>query len=62
MILAKNMDVLFRSVPPSLMLALSMTEKHEKSERSQFMQEHDVTEVVAAQMVADQIDIARGIG
>jgi len=60
-VLAKNMDVLFRSVPPSLMLALSMTEKHEKNERYKLMREHNVDEVRAAQMVADRIDQARGI-
>src|SRR3546814_5859548 len=37
-ILSKNMEVLFRAVPPSLYLALAQTEPEEKAERYQLMQ------------------------
>ncbi len=60
-VLAKNMDILFRSVPPSLILALSMTEKHEKNERFELMKKHGVDEVEAAHLMAQEIDKARGI-
>ena len=60
-VLAKNLDVLFRAVPPSLILALAMTEKHEKAERLALMESEGLTEVEAAHRVAASIDIARGI-
>ncbi len=60
-VLAKKLEALFRSVPPSLMLALSMTEKHEKAERYQYMKENNASELDAAIHVAKQIDISRGI-
>lgn len=60
-VLAKNVEALFRSVPPSLMLALAMTEQHEKAERYQYMKENNATELEAAFHVAKQIDKARGI-
>jgi hypothetical protein len=55
------MEILFRAVPPSLYLALAMTEPEEKAERYRLMQEHGVSELDAALMVAEQIDRARGI-
>ena len=60
-VLAKSMNSLFRSVPPSLMLTLSMTEKHEKVERARLMKTHGIDEVAAAKRMADEIDVARGI-
>lgn len=60
-VLATNMEALFRVVPPSLYLALGMTEKHEKAERKQLMMQHGYTELDAALEVAARIDKARGI-
>ena len=41
-ILSKSMEVLFRAVPPSLYLAMAMTEPEEKAERFQLMQQHGI--------------------
>lgn len=60
-VLATNMEALFRVVPPSLFLALGMTEKHEKAQRKQLMQQHQCSELDAALMVARDLDIKRGI-
>lgn len=60
-ILSKSMEVLFRAVPPSLYLAMAMTEPEEKNERYQLMQTHAISELEAAMMVADQMDAKRGI-
>ena len=60
-ILSKSMEVLFRAVPPSLYLAMAMTEPEEKAERFQLMQEHGISELDAAFKVAEKIDRARGI-
>ncbi len=60
-ILSKSMEVLFRAVPPSLYLAMAMTEPEEKAQRFQLMQEHGISELDAAFMMAEKIDRARGI-
>lgn len=60
-ILSKSMELLFRAVPPSLSLAMAMTEPEEKAERFRLMQEHHISELDAAIMVAARIDQARGI-
>ncbi|MDP8185323.1 conjugative transfer ATPase [Phocoenobacter skyensis] len=60
-VLTTNMEALFRVVPPSLYLALGMTEKHEKAERKQIMAEQNCSELNAALFVAQKIDKARGI-
>ncbi|MDD1148826.1 conjugative transfer ATPase [Pseudomonas sp. TNT2022 ID357] len=60
-ILSKSMEVLFRAVPPSLHLALAMTEPEEKAERFQLMQALGISELEAAFKVAERIDRARGI-
>ena len=60
-ILSKSMEVLFRAVPPSLYLAMAMTEPEEKAERHQLMQEFGISELDAAFRVAEKIDRARGI-
>ncbi|WP_245853353.1 conjugative transfer ATPase [Pasteurella oralis] len=60
-VLASKMEALFRVVPPSLYLALAMTEPEEKAERSQLMQEFGISELDAAIKVAENIDKARGI-
>lgn len=60
-VLAKKIEALFRVVPPSIYLALGMTEKDEKAERRALMVEHGITELEAAYLVAEGIDRARGI-
>ncbi|AAP95814.1 hypothetical protein HD_0932 [[Haemophilus] ducreyi 35000HP] len=60
-VLATNMEALFRVVPPSLFLALGMTEKHEKAQRKQLMMAHNCSELDAALMVAQDLDRKRGI-
>jgi conjugative transfer ATPase len=60
-ILSKSMEALFRAVPPSLALALAMTEPEEKAERARIMREHGCTELEAACRMAQAIDRARGI-
>lgn len=60
-VLASKMEALFRVVPPSLYLALAMTEPEEKAERAQLMQKYNISELDAAIKVAKNIDKARGI-
>lgn len=60
-ILSKSMEVLFRAVPPSLYLAMAMTEPEEKHQRHQLMQAHGIDELAAAFRVAAQLDGGRGI-
>jgi len=60
-ILSKNYELLFRTVPPSLFLALAMTEPEEKMERAEIMREKHCTELEAAFWVAEKLDRARGI-
>ncbi|MCL6324706.1 MULTISPECIES: conjugative transfer ATPase [Pectobacterium] len=60
-ILSKNLEVLFRAVPPSLYLALAQTEPEEKAERYRLMQQFGIGELDAAFRVAEMIDHARGI-
>lgn len=60
-VLSKNVECLFRIVPPSLFLALAMTEKDEKAERMKLMNEFNISELDAAIKVAEKLDEARGI-
>ena len=60
-VLATKIEALFRVVPPSLFLALGMTEKHEKAERAQLMREQGISELDAAIQVARRIDGLRGL-
>jgi len=60
-VLSRNHELLFRSVPPSLFLALAMTEGDEKRERKLLMDEHGCSELEAAFYVAEKLDRARGI-
>ncbi|MBP2834725.1 conjugative transfer ATPase [Dickeya parazeae] len=60
-VLSKNIQALFRAVPPSLYLALGMTEKEEKVERRRLMNEHNCSELDAAILVAKALDKARGL-
>jgi conjugative transfer ATPase len=60
-VLSKSMEILFRAVPPSLFLALAMTEPEEKAERAQLMEELGTDELGAAVAVAARLDRLRGI-
>lgn len=60
-VLSKNHEFLFRTVPPSLFLALAMTEPEEKLERAEIMREKQCSELEAAFWVAEKLDRARGI-
>jgi conjugative transfer ATPase len=60
-ILSKSTEVLFRAVPPSLYLAMAMTEPEEKAERFRVMGELGVSELDAAIEIAARIDHLRGI-
>ncbi|HEA0263627.1 TPA: TraC family protein [Salmonella enterica] len=61
-VMGSNLNALFRSVPPSLYLALGMTEKDEKAQRRELMKAHGCTELEAAFMVARELDRRRGTG
>ena len=61
-VLSKDLETLFRVVPPSLYLALAMTEPEEKAERWMLMQAHNCSELEAAFSIAERIDKTRGIG
>lgn len=60
-VLSTKTEALFRVVPPSLYLALAMTEPEEKAERAEIMQQYGISELDAAIRVAQNIDKARGI-
>ena len=47
---------LFRNIPPRLSLALAMTEQDEKAQRKQLMDEHGISELEAAEMIAAQLE------
>ncbi|MBK1734907.1 conjugative transfer ATPase [Halorhodospira abdelmalekii] len=54
-VLADQVEALFRNVPPPIALALAQTEKEEKTERARIMREHHCTDVEAAEIVAERI-------
>lgn len=60
-VLSSRLAEVFRAVPPSLTLALAMSEAHQKAERRNLMDEHGISETDAAKMVAKTLDRARGI-
>lgn len=60
-IISEKVQALFRAVPPSLYLALGMTEKPEKAERRQIMNELNCSELEAAFHVARRLDENRGL-
>ena len=60
-VLAKRIEMLFRVVPPSLCLALAMTEPEEKRQRYETMQALGCDELHAALQVAADLDRKRGI-
>ena len=53
-VISDNVEVLFRSVPPPLSLALAMTEKHEKAERAQIMLERNCSELKAVYVIVER--------
>ena len=53
-VLADNLQCLFRNVPPPLALALAMTEKHEKQQRAEIMKSQHCSELEAVFVIADQ--------
>ncbi|PIQ43251.1 MAG: conjugative transfer ATPase [Gammaproteobacteria bacterium CG11_big_fil_rev_8_21_14_0_20_46_22] len=55
-LLSNRVKALFRNVPPRLSLALAMTEKHEKAERRQLMEQHNISELEAAKLVAKSME------
>ena len=59
-VLADNLEALFRNVPPPLSLALAMTEKHEKAERAEIMLKRRCSELEAVHVVAERIAAKRG--
>ena len=59
-VLAGTVETLFRCVPPSLILALVQTERHEKARRAELMAAEGLSEVEAARRIAAEID-ARGV-
>lgn len=60
-LLSSKQEALFRVVPPSIYLALAMTEPEEKAERAELMRKFGISELDAALKVAENIDRARGI-
>lgn len=60
-VLSSRLAEIFRAVPPSLTLALAMSESHQKAERRQYMDKYGISETDAAKMVAKALDKARGI-
>lgn len=61
-VLSDKIETLFRNVPPALSLALAMSEKHEKAQRRQIMDELGCTEVEAAYEVAKRITHTQNAG
>ena len=61
-VMSRTLETLFRAVPPSMLLALVQTERHEKARRAELQREHGLeTEIEAVYLVAAEIDEARGI-
>lgn len=60
-VLSSKLSQLFRAIPPSLTLALAMSEADEKAERWQYMTAESISEVEAAKRVAEALDQKRGI-
>ncbi|WP_244610135.1 hypothetical protein [Lampropedia puyangensis] len=52
-------QMLFRNIPPSLPIALAMTEGHEKAHRRRLMEQHGCSEMDAAVMVARELEAKR---
>ena len=54
-VLSSSLLNLFRSIPPPIALALAQTEKDEKAERDRLCRKHGISELEAAQIIAEQI-------
>jgi len=54
-ILSPKIVGIFRNIPPRLMFALAQTEKEEKSARFKIMQAFNLTEIEAAEKIAEQM-------
>ncbi len=52
---------LFRTIPPSVVLAVAMSNPEEKQMRGKLMAKHGISELDAALMMADFLDEARGV-
>lgn len=56
-LIGKRYSGLFRNVPPRFMLALSMTEQHERAELAQIMQDENLTsELEAVEIMAKRLE------
>lgn len=55
-VLGNKVRSMFRSVPPAWYLVLGQTEEEEYAERVKLMEEHGITEVQAAHMVAESVE------
>ncbi|MBE0469929.1 MAG: conjugative transfer ATPase [Methyloprofundus sp.] len=53
---------LFRNVPPAIAMALAQTEGDEKVARKTLMDEHGISELAAAEMIAEQMRAKRKLG
>ena len=51
---------IFRNIPPSIILALAMSDPDEKRARASVMKKNNVSELDAALIIADELDQARG--
>lgn len=56
---ARFPDTLIRYIPPSLMLALGQTDSKEKQQRYQLMKEKNISELDAALLIAEEIELSR---
>ncbi|MFD1260400.1 conjugative transfer ATPase [Entomomonas asaccharolytica] len=60
-VLSKTKELMFRAVPPSLILALAETEPEEKRERFEIMKAHNCSELEAVFIKAEMMDKSRGV-
>jgi len=54
-VMSDDLLSLFRNVPPSIAMALAQTEGHEKLARKKLMDEHGISELDAAYMIAEKM-------
>jgi conjugative transfer ATPase len=58
-LLGKRYSGLFRNIPPRLVLALSMTEQDERARRRTLQKERGLTEIEAAEIMAEELGAKR---
>ena len=58
-VMSDNLLSLFRNVPPALVMALAQTEGSEKAIRKELMDKHDITELEAVYIVAEEMTAGR---